>query len=256
MAIGDLSANFAGRGYHDHNAGAEEMSLAMRRWEWGRVHIGDQTHIYYASTPQPGKGEPQSLWITCVDGRPEEVRDDGVITQEKIPEQTVFGIRHSKERSIDDGHLCLTRKTDICLDDGPFYRRWVAGLRISNAGGDIRLRHRDRRVARHPPAEPWYVNWMIPYRLKWPVHLTNSGGRAKFLSAVQADLRRVLMEWPAWWADNARARDIPISWRKRMLVLSRKQFEGIQIGTGHPDQDRQGRPQPGPAGDRSPGPTS
>jgi len=25
--------------------------------------------------------------------------------------------------------------------------------------------------------------------------------------------------------------DIPISWRKRMLVLSRKQFEGIQIGS-------------------------
>ncbi len=66
MAIGDTSTNFAGRGYHDHNAGAEEMSLAMRRWEWGRVHIGDRTHVYYASTPQPGKGEPQSLWITCV----------------------------------------------------------------------------------------------------------------------------------------------------------------------------------------------
>ena len=167
VAIGDTSTNFEGRGYHDHNAGAEEMSLAMQRWEWGRVHIGDQTHVYYASTPQPGKGEPQFLWITCVDGRLETVHEGGgVLVQEKTPEQTVFGIRHAKERTISENDA-LTRITGVCLDDGPFYRRWVANYRLDGSGSadsgtGIAELLDTRRMNR------WYVNWMIPYRLKWP----------------------------------------------------------------------------------------
>ncbi len=169
VAIGDLSTNFTGRGYHDHNAGSEEMSLAMKRWEWGRVHIGDETHVYYASIPQLGKGESQSLWITCRAGRPEAVRENqsSVQLQEKNPERTVFGIHHSRERTLDDGHASLTRRTVVCLDDGPFYRRWVADCELldhtehSLGTGICELldtRHMNR----------WYVNWMIPYRLKWP----------------------------------------------------------------------------------------
>ena len=103
MAVGDVSTNFAGRGYHDHNAGAEEMSLAMRRWEWGRVHHGNLTQIYYASTPQPGKGQPRSLWVTCRDGRPESIREvESAMIEETSPERTVFGIRHAK-RTPDQG---------------------------------------------------------------------------------------------------------------------------------------------------------
>ena len=168
VAIGDTSTKFAGRGYHDHNAGAEEMSLAMRRWEWGRVHIGDRTHVYYASTPQPGKGDPQSLWITCRDGKPEEVRSgDRFRIEEEMPERSVFGIRHSKERTLADGSRTLLRLTRVCLDDGPFYRRWVAGYeemtRRDNAGGIGIAELLDTRQMNR-----WYVNWMIPYRLKWP----------------------------------------------------------------------------------------
>ena len=168
VAIGDQSMNFQGRGYHDHNAGSEEMSLAMRRWEWGRVHHGDKTHVYYASTPRSDKGEPQSLWITCRDGRPEEIREIGrTMVREQIPERTVFGLGHSRERTLADRDQSLTRKTQICLDDGPFYRRWIADYEMETHRGLesgtgiaelLDTRHMNR----------WYVNWMIPYRLKWP----------------------------------------------------------------------------------------
>lgn len=169
VAIGDTSTKFAGRGYHDHNAGAEEMSLAMRRWEWGRVHLGDQTHIYYASTPRPGRGEPQSLWITCEDGIPAVIRDDQspIITDERSSERTVFGMQHARERSIADGHGTLTRKTDRCLDDGPFYRRWMTNYEHqTHLGGDFATGIAELLDTRH--LNWWYVNWMIPYRLKWP----------------------------------------------------------------------------------------
>ena len=169
VAIGDQSMNFQGRGYHDHNAGSEEMSLAMRRWEWGRVHIGDQTEVYYSSTPQPGKGDSQSLWITWREGRPDEVRigQSSVLLREKDPERTIFGVKHSQERRLDDGHWTLTRRTAHCLDDGPFYRRWIADFESQthqglDFGSGIAELLDTRQLNR------WYVNWMIPYRLKWP----------------------------------------------------------------------------------------
>ena len=174
VAIGDTSTKFDGRGYHDHNAGAEEMSLAMRRWEWGRVHIGDATHVYYASTPRPGKGEPQSLWITCRDGRPAIVSEGPTLaTVEEKPERSVFGIRHAASRTVTGrAHQEFGRVTRACLDDGPFYRRWTAdfslvqdqappptdGQRTPGIAELLDTHHMNR----------WYVNWMIPYRLKRP----------------------------------------------------------------------------------------
>ncbi len=195
VAIGDLSTNFAGRGYHDHNAGAEEMSLAMRRWEWGRVHIGDRTDVYYASTPQPGKGEPQSLWITCRDGRPEEVRQlDPAVIEEEGPERTVFGIEHAP---TDAGPATPT--TDHAQPDHPSLprRRPLLSsldrrLRVQEASGR-NCPYRGTGIAelldtRH--MNRWYVNWMIPYRLKWP-DPEKSAARAEILSAVQPGLRRI-----------------------------------------------------------------
>ena len=169
VAIGDQSLNFQGRGYHDHNAGSEEMSLAMKRWEWGRVHIGDQTHIYYSSRPKPGKGASQSLWITCRGGRPDQIRE---LAKAELGEGysrwSIFGIRHASPWLLSsDPDQVIQRDTAACLDDGPFYRRWMAefteGSRHDSphATGIAELldtRHMNQ----------WYVNWMIPYRLKWP----------------------------------------------------------------------------------------
>ena len=63
---------FRGRGYHDHNAGEIEISRAIRRWQWGRVHHGPFTDIYYRA--EPHHGASQSLRITCREGCPESVR--------------------------------------------------------------------------------------------------------------------------------------------------------------------------------------
>jgi len=172
VSVAGESMAFAGRGYHDHNAGAEEMSVAMSRWEWGRVHHGPFAEVYYESSPR--QGERRELWITCRDGRPETIREGGGIDllsrrePGERPGRNVFGLRHSRESGYGDEGGSLRRTTAACLDDGPFYRRWLADFQIRR--GD------DPAVAARGIAElldtrnlhkPWF-NWMIPYRLKWP----------------------------------------------------------------------------------------
>jgi len=167
--IGGEERTFAGRGYHDHNAGAEDLSVAIRRWEWGRVHRGPLTDVFYVS--QPRRGAPRSLRIACRDGRPEVVSDGAEVRGIGRRAGNVFGLRHDRTLEIADGTSRLARETGPCLDDGPFYRRWLADFTVTGPGEgpgptpkatgiaellDTRNLHR-----------PWF-NWMIPYRLKWP----------------------------------------------------------------------------------------
>ena len=171
VTVGGESLNFAGRGYHDHNAGAEEMAVAMKRWEWGRVHHGPFAEIYYESTPRVG--EPRALWITTRDGRPEVVHEGEELelgTGEKWGDKTrsrnVFGLDTPKARGYLPDGLALWRTIGPCLDDGPFYRRWLADFEID---GDSLVKARgiaELLETRHLH-KAWF-NWMIPYRLKWP----------------------------------------------------------------------------------------
>ena len=73
----EIGLTFAGRGYHDHNAGAEEMSLAMKRWEWGRSTTGPVRRQSITRATNPSGRPPRELWITCRDGRPEAIRRSG-----------------------------------------------------------------------------------------------------------------------------------------------------------------------------------
>jgi carotenoid 1,2-hydratase len=166
--IGDQTLTFAGRGYHDHNAGAEDLSIAMKRWEWGRVQDGSFTNVYYRS--EPHRGRPQAVWVVCRDGRPELVRER--TTLEVVPDgarRNVFGVRHARSLRVADRGVRLVRENRACVDDGPFYLRWIADFDVDDTSGnraskttgiaellDTRNLHR-----------PWF-NWMIPYRLKWP----------------------------------------------------------------------------------------
>ncbi len=158
---------FRGRGYHDHNAGAEEISMAMRRWQWGRVHAGPTTQIYYHAEPRSGASK--SLWITCREGCPEQVRER-VTVFENSRRRNAFGLRFNDRLQIDDGSERLRRRNRQCVDDGPFYRRWIAGFEVETDN-------------HHEPADPSpgicelldtgnlnrpLFNWMIPFRLKRP----------------------------------------------------------------------------------------
>lgn len=160
----NLSLDFQGRGYHDHNAGAQELSLAIRRWSWGRAHSGPFTHVYYKS--QPREGPPHSLRLTCEDGRLLSLTHDVPFTPDHSHRpRNFYGLHHANHLHVGPDHDRLTDLRQHCVDDGPFYRRWVGGFKSSNS--DVRLQGvselLDTRFLHHR-----LFNWMIPYRLKSP----------------------------------------------------------------------------------------
>ena len=166
VSVAEERMAFSGRGYHDHNAGAEDLSVAMKRWEWGRVHVGPLTHVYYRS--EPHRGEPRALWITCRDGRPETIRESATFEPRAL-RRNLFGIRHPGGVRVSDGPSSLERTNQRCVDDGPFYLRWLADFEVHEASGPSGARHlgmAEWLETRH--LHRFWFNWMIPYRLKRP----------------------------------------------------------------------------------------
>jgi carotenoid 1,2-hydratase len=166
---------FIGRGYHDHNAGAEEISVAMQRWHWGRVHVGRQTHIYYASTPH--QGETRSLWLTLEDGRPAVVRESALFTE--LPPDRRHRLGFPTDGGLlvaSSGEPSLIRVHDHHVDDGPFYGRWISRFRfdhVVNVDEAVRASQEECHLGitelletRHLHA-PW-TRWMVPFRFKRP----------------------------------------------------------------------------------------
>ncbi len=162
--FGSQGLTFRGRGYHDHNAGSEEISLAMKRWVWGRVHHGAYTEVYYGAEPHAGKAS--HVWITCREGRPESIREVPPFEESADLRRNVFGIRHGRSVKVSDGQHALLDGRTQCVDDGPFYRRWHTQM---DGGEDapytaagiselLETRNLNRPL----------FNWMIPYRLKRP----------------------------------------------------------------------------------------
>lgn len=157
------STDFIGRGYHDHNAGSEEISRAMRRWRWGRVHVGDRTYIYYQAEPRWESA--RGLLIVCDKGRPVDNPESGghTLVVADTPRRNVFGVVDAGRLSVDDGHYRVSRTLKDRLDDGPFYLRWTADFDVDGTGALGICEHLETRNLN----SRWF-NWMIPYRLKRP----------------------------------------------------------------------------------------
>lgn len=153
---GGSALDFRGRGYHDHNAGAEEISLAWTRWRWGRVHFGRQTAIYYQAEPRDGPR--RSLWIVCEDGRPADVREDFALKLDDWRRHPL-GIRYPRSLEVGDARV----EGAHLVDSGPFYLRWLSEFTIGG-GSAVGISELLEARALH---RPWF-NWMIPYRLKRP----------------------------------------------------------------------------------------
>ena len=152
--------DFEGRGYHDHNAGSEEISRAMRRWRWGRVHLGDRTYVYYDAEPR--RGPTRSLLVACDAGRPSMVEAEAEV-RIGSPRRNVFGVVDAARLDVEAEQIGLTRTLRDRLDDGPFYLRWTADFEVDGAAGLGICEHLETRNLN----SRWF-NWMIPYRLKRP----------------------------------------------------------------------------------------
>ena len=164
------SLDFQGRGYHDHNAGIEDLTIAMKRWRWGRVHAGPWTTVYYHAEPHDAR--EQSVLIHCLHGEPVEV-----LAHEEFHfdhhdwARSTFGIVHERELLLRakcaEATPCVARRHRHLVDAGPFYLRWVSDFDVQRDGRHWSARgiceHLETRNLHRP-----LFNWMIPYRLKRP----------------------------------------------------------------------------------------
>lgn len=157
--------NFEGRGYHDHNAGSEEIRLAMKTWGWGRVHVDTDTFVYYFSDAKAGTRS--DLVLKLRDGEPQLGQDYIIHAPWRKP--TIFGLLYPGQVALIPFDKNRREKPAVVVrmgkpvDAGPFYLRWVAEFTV-NATHYLGITEwlETRNLHR-----PWF-NWMIGYRLKRP----------------------------------------------------------------------------------------
>jgi carotenoid 1,2-hydratase len=159
ITAGKQRLSFKGRGYHDHNAGDDELSRSFHRWHWGRFHHAETTEIYYVCEPAPGQSE--GLWIECSEGRVKHVEPIERLTGQ-TPKKTVFGIRYHEEMARTNQGM--NWKLGKPVDHGPFYLRWVSQSDQTANGHGQGICELLQADFLH---QKWF-NWMIPYRLKRP----------------------------------------------------------------------------------------
>ncbi len=121
---------FRGRGYADHNYGTRPLTEGIRRWYWGRAHLGDVTVVYY-HTEREDSREDTVLGI-----------DDGAATIETY-EDVGFNADGWKRRPLCPRFPTVVRLTaranvtvrvSSILDWGPFYMRFLADF-TADVGG-------------------------------------------------------------------------------------------------------------------------
>ncbi len=118
------SCTFNTRGYHDHNIGLRPLDHDFDDWYWGRIHIGDDTLVWY-NMRSLGKAETKS-WLFEngeVDfSRHVDMKPIGSVSR------SIFGLEkygswevriHGKNYRIVDDHV---------WDNGPFYQRYRVKL--------------------------------------------------------------------------------------------------------------------------------
>lgn len=105
-------------GYHDHNAGSEPLHDFFTDWYWGRAHFpkSGKTLVYYAYIHE-GNFVPFA-WL---------IDQKGLISHPKSIKVhktgfNLFGLRIRKNISIDHFYI----KQDLCVDNGPFYVRYLS----------------------------------------------------------------------------------------------------------------------------------
>ena len=118
----DYHVAFHGKGYHDHNLGDEPMGHSFKDWYWGRIHIENETLLFYIMN---GYDETQHEAL-FIDGENQKVSSYIDSIELKMPTRTLLGLNYYKEIHLSGirGNLVVQLKNRV--DNGPFYQRFMA----------------------------------------------------------------------------------------------------------------------------------
>ena len=125
LRCGDFRWRLAGRGYHDRNASSLPLhELGIKTWLWARAALPGRDRIVYALWPH-GDAPVQVRGLdVCDDGRVETFHDLTLTTEGAST--TFFGMPTWRRLTLERaGTPWLTLDLTRCVDDGPFYLRYL-----------------------------------------------------------------------------------------------------------------------------------
>lgn len=146
---------WTGRAYHDHNMGRRAMQEDFDTWWWGRVHTEHSTTVYLAT---PDATEPFS-WAATFDERGMHEWTD-MHVEPRARSRMLMG---SPEAALLD--VCATARTmhveqRRVLDDGPFYRRYLATMQLDGVSAT--------GISEHMHVQRFRAAWIRPFlRTPW-----------------------------------------------------------------------------------------
>lgn len=118
------SCTFDTTGYHDHNIGMRALEYDFDDWYWGRIHIGDDTLVWYNMSVS-GKAQT-SCWL---------FKEADVDFAQQIPMEPVgkvssslFGLKRVRSWVVYIHGLKYFIVDDHVWDNGPFYQRYKVKL--------------------------------------------------------------------------------------------------------------------------------
>jgi hypothetical protein len=115
------STAWHGTAYHDHNMGRRAMQEDFRTWLWGRVHDGTSGMVYLAT---PDAAEPFAFAATLDERGITPWMQVHVTAGDR--RLTMMGLRAARRVVVEGDGGVVTIAQQRILDDGPFYRRYLA----------------------------------------------------------------------------------------------------------------------------------
>ncbi|MDZ7773707.1 MAG: hypothetical protein U5K31_13355 [Balneolaceae bacterium] len=152
---------FEGRGYHDHNTGAEPMKEAFRNWYWGRVHFEAGTLVYYVMDDRDAGGgrSREQAWLIASDGG--SISERFVRVEAEDRQRTLFGLHTARRMVIAGEGAQVTVQHEQVLDSGPFYQRFASRAFLRLPG--------ESAVQAQPGIAEYLRPERIHQRLFWPL---------------------------------------------------------------------------------------
>ncbi len=115
---------FDTKGYHDHNIGLRPLEYDFDEWYWGRVHIGDDTLVWYNMC---SSGIAQSTAWLFKNGEVDFARQVRITPTSDVA-TSVFGLNRTRSWIVDLDDKQVRIIDNQVWDNGPFYQRYRVKL--------------------------------------------------------------------------------------------------------------------------------
>lgn len=107
-------------GYHDHNIGFEPLEKQFDEWYWGRIHLEEETLIWYLLREH--HNVTSQAWL--IPDHPARQVESVQISPIGNPRTSLFGLRVHPGYRITTPDRDFLVEQDYLWDNGPFYQRF------------------------------------------------------------------------------------------------------------------------------------